>query len=171
MPTFHNWRGISALEDPRTRMVLSLTPTEQIPEAFLDFFPECFAEEEQPPYIPLSALMKGARKYAKDNELDEEDEAHFVLTSAEAAAPHLYLQSSHEWGTEEGDDPPPDDVLKQLVGKEARAGILVEIDGELHLVTLMLFKEGPPPIGSVFRSLPEPIVLHLCPAKFVALDR
>lgn len=120
--------------------------------------------------IPLSALMNAAEQYSREDQGlgHEEEDRHFTLQFAANQSSLFMVPVAFAW---EHDREPPAEVVWQLVGQKAQAGLTVTYRDKQYIVLNIEFAGDLPQIGSIFTEPPQVQSLALAEARYVALDK
>lgn len=172
-----NWPAIAEIKDYHFRVAVSLTTEVEILEGLAKGFPELFmaGDDQGPLRIPLSALMEAARKFSVEQHPDEphfwEEDRHFTLSWASQYHAQLDVPVAFHWGTDGTDLEPPPEVLQQLIGQKAQAGMQVSYGDRRYVILNLTFRDEVPEIGSELKELPNVGDIQLVEAEFIALDK
>lgn len=176
-----NWVAIAQLSDTYTRVAISLAKGE-ILACYERGFPHLFTEgdNEGPLCVPLSAIKEAAFKRARNNYPDDpfqqEFNSNFWLSDSVGDDRELEIPIAFEWecpGSSTEHPPPiPEEIMEQLVGQRAQAGMTVVYRGQQYMLYNIIFNWGElPQVGSTFEFEPQLDYLSLVEANFVALDK
>ncbi len=141
---------------------------EGFPELFMD------GDEKGALCVPLSALMVAAGEHSvkangNDEYIDIDRNMHLSNGFEHMGLPY---PCTHTWSSAEYGDVIPPELLILLQGKEIRAGMTVEWDGETRVVSNIEYGHGADVLPGTTIDDPSQIGhLDLVPASVVALDK
>lgn len=139
--------------------------------------PAGLVDVDCPVKIPLSALMDAAEARSREDWNKEKfwtADRHFALTLAGHRHANLRIPIAYSFGVDKEGPNLPSQVLEQLIGKKAQAGIVVTYRGIRYLVVAIDFSgDDSPPIGSIIdkKVVDNISSLSLAPAELVNLSR
>lgn len=161
-----NWPAICRVKNPSLRLLVATTDEEPILEGLRHGFPHLFTDDPtSKPCIPVSVMKEESERYW----LEDGCRAELLAERIESAwAPICDKFNIPEIRFVE--EEVPRDLVRQLFGQTAHAGIEVLYHGILHLVTDLPVSQMGLKIFEVIgpASLP-PTWLHIAPAKFIDL--